>query len=86
MVWDPGAIFIYIANSAPNRASLGMTNGLNQMTVGLTRAIGPAVSNSLFSVSIKNNYLGGYMVYAVLIGSACLAIVVGSTLPNRRSR
>ncbi|KAF5358781.1 hypothetical protein D9758_008532 [Tetrapyrgos nigripes] len=83
MSFSFGAIFIYIANSAPNRASLGMTNGLNQMTVGLTRAIGPAVSNSLFSVSIKHNYVGGYMVYTVLVAAACVAMVVGSMLPGR---
>ncbi|KAF5358829.1 hypothetical protein D9758_008522 [Tetrapyrgos nigripes] len=79
-----GAIFIYIASSAPNRASLGMTNGLNQMTVGLARAIGPAVSNWLYSVSIKHKYLGGFMVYIVILGATCVAIAMASMLPGHR--
>ncbi|THV01055.1 hypothetical protein K435DRAFT_854165 [Dendrothele bispora CBS 962.96] len=83
MSFSFGAIFIYIATSAPNRASLGMTNGLNQMSVGLVRAIGPALSNSLFSVSIEHNYLGGYMVYAFLVGATFVAMAIGSMLPSK---
>ncbi|KAG5728200.1 hypothetical protein E4T56_gene19067 [Termitomyces sp. T112] len=45
--WDEfiiGAIFIFIAVAAPNRASLGATNGISQMSVSLMRAVGPGAA------------------------------------------
>ncbi|KAL0060381.1 hypothetical protein AAF712_012832 [Marasmius tenuissimus] len=78
-----GAIFIYIQAASPNRASIGATNGIAQLSVSICRAIGPAAANSLFSLSIKKGYLGGYLVYYVLIGIAALALVAASLLPRR---
>ncbi|KAF8813382.1 member of major facilitator superfamily multidrug-resistance, DHA1 sub-family [Phlegmacium glaucopus] len=78
-----GAIFIFIAAASPNRASLGATNGLSQMSVSIMRAIGPAAANSLFSLSIERNYLGGYLVYYVLVVVTCGALVLSSMLPRQ---
>ncbi|KAF9048269.1 MFS general substrate transporter [Hymenopellis radicata] len=77
-----GAIFIYIAAASPNRASLGATNGICQMTVSVFRAIGPAAANSLFSLSLKENLMGGYFVYYVLIATTGVSLVVASLLPR----
>lgn len=52
------------------------------MTVSIMRAIGPAVANSLFSLSIDKNYLGGYLVYYVLVAVVCTSVFVGSLLPR----
>jgi hypothetical protein len=98
--FDSGAIFIFIAGAAPNRASLGGTNGLcqvcffsyslvaiannqEQMTASITRAIGPATVNSLFSLSIEKGYLGGQLVYCVLIVLNGAALYLGSKLPRQ---
>lgn len=78
-----GAIFIFITGAAPNRASLGATNGLCQMTVSVFRAIGPAAANSLFSLSIAHNYMGGWMVYYVLVAVTGVALFMASLLPNQ---
>ncbi|KIK52652.1 hypothetical protein GYMLUDRAFT_1028530 [Collybiopsis luxurians FD-317 M1] len=78
-----GAVFIYIAAASPNRASLGATNGLSQMSVSVCRAIGPAASNSLFSLSLRYHYLGGFMVYYVLLFIAVLSLVAASMLPRQ---
>jgi len=78
-----GAIFIYITAAAPSRGTLGAVNGLAQMSVSVMRAIGPAAANSLFSLSIQNNYLGGSLVYVVLICVVCVSTVVASMLPAR---
>ncbi|KAF9269399.1 member of major facilitator multidrug-resistance DHA1 sub-family [Marasmius fiardii PR-910] len=78
-----GAIFIYIQAASPNRASLGATNGLSQFSVSICRAIGPGVANSLFSVSMEKGYLGGYMVYYVLVCLCGLALLCASFLPSR---
>ncbi|TFK35557.1 member of major facilitator superfamily multidrug-resistance, DHA1 sub-family [Crucibulum laeve] len=77
-----GAIFIFISAASPNRASLGATNGLSQMTVSVMRAIGPAAANSLFSLSIDKGYLGGHLVYYVLLGVVAVSMVVASMLPR----
>ncbi|KAJ7209782.1 member of major facilitator superfamily multidrug-resistance, DHA1 sub-family [Mycena pura] len=77
------AVFIYIAEAAPNRASLGATNGLCQLWVSLMRTIGPAAANSLFSLSIEKGYLGGWMVYYVLMATTLAALCVGAQLPRR---
>ncbi|TRM65076.1 major facilitator superfamily domain-containing protein [Schizophyllum amplum] len=79
-----GAVFIFISAASPNRASLGATNGLCQMSVSIMRAIGPAAANSLFSLSIKHNYLGGWMVYYVLLAVGGVALFIASLLPSRK--
>ncbi|KAF9525662.1 major facilitator superfamily multidrug-resistance, DHA1 sub-family [Crepidotus variabilis] len=77
-----GAIFIFIAAASPNRASLGATNGLSQMMVSFTRAIGPAMANSLFSFSMEKGYLGGYLVYLILLFVTSLSVYIGWLLPR----
>ncbi|KAJ7911450.1 member of major facilitator superfamily multidrug-resistance, DHA1 sub-family [Mycena leptocephala] len=78
-----GAVFIYISAAAPNRASLGATNGLCQLSVSLMRTIGPAAANSLFSLSMEKGYMHGYMVYYVLMATTCVALWVAAQLPRR---
>ncbi|KAJ3568221.1 hypothetical protein NP233_g5856 [Leucocoprinus birnbaumii] len=81
-----GAIFIFIAGASPNKASLGATNGLCQVAVSVMRALGPAVTNSMFSLSIANNYLGGYMVYYMLVVIGGVALLVATRLPSSMTR
>jgi MFS family permease len=76
-----GAIFIFITAASPNRASLGATNGFCQLSVSIVRAIGPATVNSLFSLSIEKGYLGGDLVYYVLLVLGSAAIVLSLMLP-----
>ncbi|KAF8875921.1 major facilitator superfamily domain-containing protein [Infundibulicybe gibba] len=78
-----GCIFMYVTASSPNKHSLGATNGLSQMSVSLSRAIGPALATSLFSLSVEKNILGGYAVYAVLFCISCLAIFLAVLLPEK---
>ncbi|KAI0925935.1 hypothetical protein AcW1_008233 [Taiwanofungus camphoratus] len=80
-----GSVFIFITASSPNKASLGSVNGLAQMSVSIMRAVGPAVANSLFSLSIdqEHHYLGGLLVYFVLAGLACIALWGASFLPGK---
>ncbi|KAH9966264.1 major facilitator superfamily domain-containing protein [Lactifluus volemus] len=78
-----GCIFIYISAASPNRASLGATNGLAQLLVSIMRAIGPATSTSLFSLSLAEGYLGGGLVYAVLLAISLVAIAFGTALPRQ---
>ena len=79
-----GCIFMYVTESAPNRRSLGAINGLAQTTASSARAIGPALSTSLFSFSVQQDILGGYGVYAILASLAALAILLAKKLPRQR--
>ncbi|KAI0749529.1 MFS general substrate transporter [Daedaleopsis nitida] len=80
-----GCVFIFITASSPNRASLGSVNGMAQMIVSIMRTIGPASANSLFSLSIdhEHHYMGGYFVYVALSAVACVALWVGTFLPDK---
>ncbi|KZV74592.1 MFS general substrate transporter [Peniophora sp. CONT] len=78
-----GCIFIFITASAPNRASLGSVNGIAQLMVSIIRTIGPALANSLFSLSVKHKYLGGYMVYYVLVAMSLASLILAAMLPRQ---
>ena len=45
------------------------------------RTIGPASVNSLFSLSIEKGYLGGHLVYYVLVAITGVALALSSMLP-----
>jgi MFS family permease len=79
-----GAVFIFIAAAAPNKASQGATNGLAQLSTSVVRAIGPALVNSIYSLSIDkdHHYMNGGLVYYVTVALSLGAIWVGSLLPK----
>jgi len=77
-----GCIFIFISASAPNKASLGSVNGIAQVMVSIVRTIGPAAANSLFSLSMKHRYMGGWMVYVMLVSLSAAALVLAMMLPS----
>ncbi|KAJ6468336.1 major facilitator superfamily domain-containing protein [Mycena sanguinolenta] len=77
-----GCIFMYITASAPS-SSRGTVNGISQTTASISRAIGPALSTSLFSFSVERNMLGGYAVYALFFLLSALALLLGRYLPDQ---
>ena len=79
-----GAVFIFIAAATPNKASLGVMNGLAQVSVSAVRAVGPALASSMYSLSIDedHHYMGGWLVYYVVVALSLGAIWVGSLLPK----
>lgn len=80
----PGAIFIFIAAAAPNKASLGATNGIAQLSVAIVRAVGPALASSMYSLSIdkEHHYMNGGLVYYVTTALSLCAVWMGSLLPK----
>ncbi|KAJ7911437.1 major facilitator superfamily domain-containing protein [Mycena leptocephala] len=77
-----GAIFMYTTASAP-ASSRGTVNGISQTTASIARAIGPALSTSLFSLSVECNILGGYAVYAFFFLLSVAALLLGRRLPEQ---
>ncbi|KAL0063438.1 hypothetical protein AAF712_009642 [Marasmius tenuissimus] len=77
-----GSVFMYVTASAPNKQSLGATNGLSQTAVSIARAIGPAMATSLFSLSVQENILGGYGVYALFCILSIGGVIMGTMLPK----
>ena len=78
-----GAIFILLSSSAPGKRTLGAVNGFAQLVGSVVRAIGPAVSTSLFATSLERNWLGGYAVYPILIMFSAALFLVSVHLPRR---
>ncbi|KAF8190229.1 major facilitator superfamily multidrug-resistance, DHA1 sub-family [Mycena galopus ATCC 62051] len=79
------ATMLFIMDSAPNRASVGSVTGLSQMVGTIFRGIAPSVASSLFSLSLKHNFAGGYPVFVVLVGIACCGLRCSFMLPRRLS-
>ncbi|PPQ65541.1 hypothetical protein CVT26_000498 [Gymnopilus dilepis] len=75
--------FIYVRHAAPNKRSLGATNGLAQTSISVMRAIGPVASTSLFSFSLERNILHGWFVYLVLIVASLFACLSSTALPTK---
>ncbi|KAH9169685.1 major facilitator superfamily domain-containing protein [Lactarius sanguifluus] len=75
-------IFMYISSAAPNKRSLGATNGVAQTMVSIQRAVGPATAASLFAFSLDNNILGGNFAYVVLHAVVWVGLGVAVQLPR----
>ena len=78
----PGAALMYLSSAAPNRRSLGTTNGLAHSVASIQRTIAPAVADWLFAFSIEKNVLGGNLVYVVLFALVCVGLYVAAQLPR----
>ncbi|KAH9054523.1 major facilitator superfamily transporter [Lactarius vividus] len=75
-------IYMYIASAAPNKRSLGATNGLAQTMVSIQRAIGPAAAASLFAFSLEKNILGGNFAYVVMLAIVWVGLGAAVQLPK----
>ncbi|KAH7884692.1 MFS general substrate transporter [Phlebopus sp. FC_14] len=75
-------IFTFTTRAAPNKQSLGTTNGLSQTLTSIARAIGPAVATSLFAVSKEKNVLGGNLVYVILAMLTTGLVLLSRLLPD----
>ncbi|KAG9315287.1 MFS general substrate transporter [Chiua virens] len=75
-------IFILTTRAAPNKQSLGSTNGLSQSLTSIARAIGPASITSLFAASKEHNLLGGNLVYVVPILIATFWVMISRRLKD----
>jgi len=76
---------MFISASAPDPTLLGTTNGLAQMVVSLTRALGPFGATALFSASMAHpEFLGlrGYGVYVLLGLLTGIAVYCSILLPE----
>jgi hypothetical protein len=73
---------MYISAAAPNKRSLGATNGIAQMVVSIQRTVGPAAVASLFAFSLDNNILGGNFAYVVPLAMVCVGLGVAVQLPK----
>jgi len=71
-----------LATRSATSESLATIVGFCQSMAGVLRAVAPAVSNSLFSLSIDKGYLGGYLVYFVFVCSSVMALCAASFLPR----
>lgn len=62
-----------ITDAAPSRELLGSLNGVAQMLASLCRALGPLAASSLFALSKERRWLGGNLVWYVMVVMACVS-------------
>jgi len=74
---------MFITAGAPNKRSLGATNGLAQTLVTIGRIVTPVIASSLLSVSIQYQILWGYAAYLALIFLSFGSIWLAYQLPRR---
>ncbi|KAG2146246.1 major facilitator superfamily domain-containing protein [Suillus clintonianus] len=72
---------LFISAAAPNRASIGTTNGVAQLLIAGGRIIGPALVASIFSYSMQEGH-NAWMVYYFLIAVTFLAVGTSLLLPR----
>ncbi|CAE7228816.1 unnamed protein product, partial [Rhizoctonia solani] len=58
---------IIARQSAPDRRALGTTNGLNQFFMCAARMFAPVTVSTLFALSSEHNWLGGHLVWLVMV-------------------
>lgn len=80
MMCNP-CLVLFIRAAAPNRASLGVTNGIAQMVAAGARIIAPASAASVFSYSIQEGH-DAWLVYYFLTVIAFLAVGTSLLLPR----
>ncbi|KAG0698311.1 MFS multidrug-resistance DHA1 sub-family [Suillus ampliporus] len=72
---------LFIRAAAPNRASLGATNGIVQLVVAGARITGPASAASVFSYSMQEGH-DAWLVYYFLMAIALIAVGTSLLLPR----
>ncbi|KAJ7204628.1 major facilitator superfamily domain-containing protein [Mycena haematopus] len=62
-----GTGHMFIADGAPSKAAMSMTNGLGQVAGTMSRTVAPVFATSLYSFSTEHNLLHGYLVFVILL-------------------
>jgi len=73
---------MFVVRAAPNKQSLGSTNGVSQCLTSIARAIGPGLTTSSFAFSKEYNVLGGNLVYVILAVLTTILVVLSQRLPD----
>ncbi|KAG1858618.1 MFS multidrug-resistance DHA1 sub-family [Suillus tomentosus] len=74
-------ISLFVRAAAPNRASVGATNGIAQVAVAVARIIGPASAASVFSYSLQEGH-NAWSIYYFMIALVFLAVGTALLLPR----
>ncbi|KAG2106147.1 major facilitator superfamily domain-containing protein [Suillus discolor] len=72
---------LFTRAAAPNRASLGATNGIVMVAVAVARILGPASAASVFSYSLQEGH-DAWSIYYFMIAIAFLAVGTALLLPR----
>ncbi|KAF9644584.1 MFS general substrate transporter, partial [Thelephora ganbajun] len=73
--------FLYITSAVESPRALASVHGIAQTAASLIRAVGPAMSTSLFAYTLQHDWLGGLGVYIVLIAASLCGLPLAYKLP-----
>ncbi|KDQ14750.1 hypothetical protein BOTBODRAFT_32505 [Botryobasidium botryosum FD-172 SS1] len=71
---------VLVKSATPDKEKLGSMYGISQSFSCAARAIGPAFVSSFFAWSVKEDILGGYLVWVVMMGLATIGALVASNV------
>ncbi|KAJ7136766.1 major facilitator superfamily domain-containing protein [Mycena epipterygia] len=75
---------ILVRNNVPGPSSLGAANGLNLLSMSVSRCTSPAFVGTVFALSVDNHLLGGHLWVVIMTGIACLGLYVSAKVPRDR--
>lgn len=78
------AVQLGLQEASPSRRILGTLNAVAETCSSLVRAVVPAVSTSIYAIGIRQQLLGGYLIWIVLILLGSTLTVTLSSLPARK--
>ncbi len=76
------AVQLALNDVSPSPSTLGTLNGLALTLTAATRTVGPAAFTSLFAAGARTQFLGGYLVWVVLIAIALMGTVAMRWYPD----
>lgn len=77
------AVQLALNDICPSPDQLGTLNALSLTSVSAVRAFAPALFASLYAYGVRNQILGGQLVWVVLEVMAASVLVVVSYLPEK---
>ncbi|KAH7341382.1 major facilitator superfamily domain-containing protein [Rhizoctonia solani] len=63
---------VVVRQCAPDQRALGATNGLNLLFMSGAKMFAPVTINALFALSTQHNWLGGHLVWVIMVGLSVL--------------
>ncbi|KAF9048748.1 major facilitator superfamily multidrug-resistance, DHA1 sub-family [Panaeolus papilionaceus] len=78
-----GAVQVILVENTPENGGMGTVNGVGQMVASAMRSIAPTFASSLYAISLQKGYLGGNMVYYVLLGMALVGLRLSFLIPKK---
>ncbi|PPR03542.1 hypothetical protein CVT24_007029 [Panaeolus cyanescens] len=81
-----GAVQVTLVENTPEEGGMGTVNGVGQMVASAMRSISPTFASSLYSITLQKGYMGGNMVFYVLLILSIIGFRLSFLIPEKRKQ